>query len=611
MIDPEECEEREWLIPTGTGGYASSTICGINSRTYHGYLIVPQDPPHKRYMILSKFEDFLVYNGKEYPLSTNRYNFNVYYPNGYRYLNKAILGENFISWNYSFDNLNVIKTLIVNKGCDSISISYSSDNGIFRICPLITFRSHHVALKTRPGFFDFRTNNNTIEIRLNEKPILYFGLNGDFSLEQTEYWYYNFFYNLDYERGSNYLEDLYNPFCIVSKSNKIEINAYVLYPRKYSIMHLNRDIIRLLSTSSKDFVVKGKDWAIIAGYHWFDEWGRDTFVSMEGLLLLNGEYEIAKSIIKRYLDFEEKGLLPNGFLHNGEPIYKGVDVSLWAINAIYSFYRYSKDKAFIMKIFPKILDIIDWYWKGNGIISNNNGIIFHIGSPRTWMDAQFDGTVVTPREGAAVEVNALWYNALMIVSKLSKELGLDNTEFIEKAKVVKSAFKENFVGENGLYDYIDLNMRPSKEIRPNQIFAISLPFPVIDNEELANKILSIVENELLRPYGLSTLSRKDPLYIPFYRGDRISRDRAYHNGPIWPWLIGAYTDAKIRLEKNIIKIKNLLNEIKPLLDIAEKNNGYIQELFEDIPPYKSGGCIAQAWSVAEVYRSLNKIITFS
>ncbi|ARM75051.1 amylo-alpha-1,6-glucosidase [Acidianus manzaensis] len=610
MIDPEECEKREWIIPTRTGGYSSSTICGINSRTYHGYLIVPLNAPHSRHLILSKFEDFLIHNGNELPLSTNRYNFKVYYPNGYSYLNKFILGENFVSWEYSFENSRVYKTLTVNKGTNSITVNYDSDKGYFKICPLITFRSHHIALKERQGFFEYKeVSPNIISIKYNNTPILNFYIEGDFSLENTEYWYYNFFYKLDYDRGSNSIEDLYNPFCIISKNNTISITAYYDFFKKSNTIHLQKDILNLLSRASLDFVTKGKnDWSIIAGYHWFDEWGRDTFISLEGLLLLNAQYDIAKNIINKYLQYEDEGLLPNNFLNNGEPIYMGVDVSLWAINAIYKYYLYTKDLPFIKEIFPRLLNIVDWYWKGNKIIKNDNGLIFHYGSPRTWMDAEFDSEVVTPREGAAVEVNALWYNSLMIMDYFSNILEMNTEEFKNKAKKVKDSFNERFLTDTGLYDFIDFNYKPDNSIRPNQIFAISLPFSIIDNEN-SKKILNTVENELLRPYGLSTLSKNDKKYTPYYRGDRRSRDLAYHNGPIWPWLVGAYVDAKIKVSTDTLEVKSLINYFEPLLAIAKTNNGYVPELFEDIPPYNSGGCIAQAWSTAELLRSLKTLLS--
>ncbi|AEB94919.1 amylo-alpha-1,6-glucosidase [Metallosphaera cuprina] len=610
MIDPAECEELEWIIPTGTGGYSSSTVCGINSRTYHGLLIVPQDPPHRRYVVLSKVEDFLITDGQEYPLSTNHYTNNVFYPAGYKFLYQIERGENYITWEFTFGSSKVIKTLLVHRGYNAITLSYTSNRGVLNICPLVTFRSHHVTLKDRRPVFSYKIGQET-SLMANGIPFLNMRVRGDHSIERTEYWYYNFFYRLDYERGTNYLDDLYNPFCISTKGNRVELDFYSGNFMEEIPKRKPRDVIELLSYGARSFVVKtGDSYAIIAGYHWFDEWGRDTMISLEGILLLNGLFDQAKNILTRYFDVLYKGMMPNNFLGNSEIAYKGVDVSLWGINAVYKYFEYTNDIEFLKKIFPRMLEVVDWYWKGNGTVLNKGNLLYHTGAPRTWMDAQFNGTVVTPREGAAVEINALWYNALMIMNYFSKKLGINDPEFWDKAEKVRSAFMEKFPSEKGLYDFIGLDDKPGTETRPNQLFAVGLPFPVV-SKEVGRRVIEVVESELLRPYGLSTLSRKDKGYTPYYRGSRDSRDRAYHNGPIWPWLIGIYVDAKLNFEYDSLKLKNIINQFSPLLTLAAKEGGFIPELFEDIAPFKKGGCIAQAWSVAETLRALKNVINYS
>lgn len=611
MLDPRECEDREWVIPTGTGGYSSSTLCGINSRTYHGLLVIPQDPPHRRYMTLAKVEDFVITDGQEYPMSTNHYLNDVFYPEGYRFLDHVERGENFVRWEYLFGNSRVERTLQVHRGYDAITLSYTSQRGIFRLCPLITYRSHHVALKTVHPIFSYKILQDHILLLANGIPFLRVRIRGNYTLEKTEYWYYNFFYRLDFERGTNYLEDLYNPFCVISKGNRIDMDFYWGEFKPEQKILGSREIMDLLSSAGKSFLVRsGDDYAIIAGYHWFDEWGRDTMISMEGILLMNGLFEQAKKILLRYFNALNRGLMPNNFLGNNESAYKGVDVSLWGINAVYKYYQYTNDGEFLKRVFPRMLEVVDWYWKGNGVVVNRENLLYHVGAPRTWMDAQFDGEIVTPREGAAVEINALWYNALMIMDQISKRLGIHDDEFVEKAEKVRSSFMEKFPSEAGLYDYIGWDGKPGREIRPNQLVALALPYPVV-SKDIAMRVLEVVEMELLRPYGLSTLSKRDRGYTPFYRGDRASRDRAYHNGPIWPWLVGIYVDAKLNFEYDSIRIKNLLNQFSPLLGVAVKENGYVPELFEDIPPYKKGGCIAQAWSVAELNRAIRNIINYS
>jgi predicted glycogen debranching enzyme len=606
VLPPEECERREWLLSLRTGGYSSSTICGINSRTYHGYLVVPLNQPHKRYVMLSKFEDFLITDEGEFPISTNHYE-GTYYPDGYRYLKEFKWGRNYVRWVYEVNNVRLEKTLIAHGFENAITIEYKATDGRVKICPLITYRSHHL-VTPKSIFFDVYFQGQKARVVKDGIPFLNFLFESGINAEMTGYWYYNFFYVLDYERGSNHKEDLFNPFCVTSKDNTLIVHVYY---DKYGYEKLKEnpyDVLKLLASASTDFLVKGKEgWAIIAGYHWFNEWGRDTFISMEGILLLNGLYKLAEDITTRYLSHSERGMLPNHITPEGEPIYVGVDISLWAINTVYKIYTYSGDKEFIRRIYPKLQEIVEWYSKGNGIVYVKDNLLFHKGAPRTWMDASYNGRIVTPREGAAVEINALWYNALMVMNFFSKLLGDKQDYYVEMAEKVRNAFNEKFVASWGLYDYIDQYMIPDKSIRPNQLFALSLPFNVLP-PEMGKVMLATIENELLRPYGLSTLSMRDPRYKPIYRGDRASRDEAYHNGPIWPWLIGAYIDAKLKVESDLIKAKMLIDIFRPLLDVIKENNGYIPELFEDIPPYLAGGCIAQAWSVAEVYRGFNKVI---
>ncbi|AHC51487.1 glycogen debranching protein [Sulfolobus acidocaldarius SUSAZ] len=609
MHTPEECERKEWLLTFGTGGYSSSTICGINSRTYHGYLVVPLNPPHKRYLILSKFEDFLVLNREDFPLSTNHYS-NAYYPDGYKYLKHFHWGRNYVKWIYDVNGIIVEKLLIASQGTNGVTIKYKATDGSIKVYPLMTFRSHHLVSQPENLIFTQKVKDNLVSLyRYDGSLALNFVVENKFKLTNTGYSYYDFFYVIDYELGNNSKENLYNPFFLTSEKNELTIHAYHNSFDKSEIKETPSDIIKLLGESSLNFLVKGHEgYSIVTGYHWFDEWGRDTFISLEGILLLQGLYDQAKEIINRYLQYNNKGLLPNHITPSGEPIYLGVDVSLWAINAIYKLYSYSRDTQFIRKIYPILQDIVESYMKGNGIVYTMGEILFHRGAPRTWMDASYNGRIVTPREGAAVEINALWYNALMILDYFSKILGDSSSLYREVAEKVKRSFMERFVTNWGLYDYLTPSFTPDNTIRPNQIFAISLPFNILPIEK-GKSVMVTIEKELLRSYGLSTLSSKDPKYKPVYRGERAKRDEAYHNGLVWPWLIGAYVDAKLRYETDIVRSKLLLDTFKPLLEYAKLHNGFIPELFEDVPPYSNGGAIAQAWSVAEVYRAMNKLIS--
>lgn len=600
----EDCEEQEWLIPNGLGGYASSTKCGINSRTYHGLLVVPQQAPRRRYVVLAKVEDSILSGGKEVWLSSNRYTGAVY-PKGHTLLEKFEWSGNFVRWDYSLPVGKVRKTLQVHEGFNAITISYDTgaENSV-KVCPLITFRSHHTVKRSGFGHFNYSKGERNIAVFVNYEPMLYLSVDKEFELLDTGYWYYNFEYRLDKERGSNYIDDLYNPFCIVGKGLTITFftEPYQASPLRES----PRDPIQRLKNASLSFVVKGQNgYGIIAGYHWFGEWGRDTLISLEGILLQNELFPQAKVILERYLINSSKGLMPNFFDEAGNPFYSAVDVSLWWFMAAYKYFLYTQDIQFVFDNLEYMEDVMEWYYKGNGIVGRDKELIYHRGAPLTWMDASYDGNVVTPREGFAVEVNALWYNAMMVYDYFLKKAG-EKSEWAGRAEKMRWSFNENFVNEWGLYDLIYDDLRPDSSIRPNMLFAVSLPFPIVDRT-IASTVVDTVERYLLRPFGVSTLARTDPRYRPYYRGDRRERDEAYHNGPIWPWLIGAYVDAKLSVIDSSIGSSKLMQTLDPLVKLSYTSNGYLPELFDDVPPYKMGGCIAQAWSVAEVLRSLSRL----
>ncbi|BCU67101.1 glycogen debranching protein [Sulfolobales archaeon HS-7] len=603
-FDLSECYEQEWLITFENGGYSSSSPCGINTRTYHGYLVLPQNSAENRYVFLSKVEDFIV-GDEPLPLSTNEY-LGAVYPQGYKFLDSFDWESNYVEWNYSFPEGKVRKRLIVDTKSATVSLEYGVEGDWkLRICPLITFRSHHTVKPSGFTYFTYKKENNLLTI-FREQTIKFLNIHvqGNFNMEDTGYWYYNMLYRKDKENGNNYLDNVFNPFCIEISRN----STITFFTNKYKLIEIKKkpmDPLSLLRQAALSFIVKDTNYSIIAGYHWFGEWGRDSLISLEGIALLNSQFEVAKNVLERYIANSNRGLLPNSFDSEGNPTYRGVDVSLWWFIAAYKYYQYSHDLEFIRKNLPLMQDVIENYIKGNGVVKFRNGLIEHIGAPRTWMDAEFEGNVYTPREGFAVEINALWYNALRIFDYFYYLVNKTQI-YTEISQKTFAKFNELFESDWGLYDYLTSNLKGDTSVRPNQIFAVSLPFLVV-TERLGKKILYNIEKFLLRPYGLSTLNANDPKYRPVYEGDRKSRDAAYHNGPIWPWLIGGYIEAKIKLENDEIQTKQLMSRLETLIKYAYKNNGYIPELFDDVPPYRPRGCIAQAWSVAEVLRSIDLI----
>jgi glycogen debranching enzyme, archaeal type, putative len=599
----EACSD-EWLLTFGTGGYASSTFCGYNARTYHGLLVAPTNPPHRRFLLLSKIEESLIY-GDEIPFSTNRYVPNVTHPKGYEYIQSFTWGRNYVSWRYSVEGVTVAKEVVACQGVDCVIVRYSAEKGRLKLCPLVGYRSHHDVMRRGQYYFETSFKGKEILVLRDGTPHLRVSYSNGRPYT-SGYWYYNFQYDVDRSLGNHYVEDLFNPFCIEAEGS-VELVFYPKRPGYAEKVESPQDEISLLREATRAFVVKGKEgYAIIAGYHWFDEWGRDTFISMEGLLLLDGGFEQAKSIFRRYLSYCNEGLLPNHITPGGEPFYLGVDVTLWAVNALYKYFLKSKDKDFVREALRAIEDCLWYYVRGTRVLYWKDGLLYHSGAPRTWMDASFDGTVVTPREGAAVDVNALLYNALMAFNDMRESLGDEPVEeFSSRAGRLKSAFAEAFTAPWGLYDYISPEGVPDQSVRPNMLFAYSLPFPV-GPEEMVNVVKNTVEAELLRPYGLSTLSRRDPKYRPTWRGPRAERDLAYHNGVIWPWLLRAYVDFVLRYFRE--EALELLHYLYPLIETVKSRNGFLPELFEDVPPYRPAGAFAQAWSVAEVYRALRALL---
>ncbi|BBD71802.1 glycogen debranching protein [Sulfodiicoccus acidiphilus] len=608
-MDLDDCLSSEWILPNGLGGYSSSTPCGINTRTYHGLLVSATLPPQGRRVVLSKLEEWIYDGEQEFPMSSNTYP-DIIYPQGHVYLDTFEWGSNYVKWIYRFPNCSIVKVLIPHVRENAVTVKYRVEGKCeVKILPLVTDRSHH--LTRRSGFATFVTKSEGQEIvvREGDRELLRVWSDKAYAMQRTGFWYYNFNYIKDRELGNNYVDDLYNPVAIKFTSRQFELGFGTVRSSPPDLEYTPDTVLGKMRRAALDFLVKGsRGPAIIAGYHWFGEWGRDTMIAMEGILLMNGLFTEAREILQRYIDFSFRGFLPNQFReYDGEPIYRGVDVTLWAINSVYSYYNYTHDKEFVIKNLDKLIEAIEWYLKGNGVVRTHNGLLFHRGAPLTWMDAQYNGRTVTPREGAAVEVNALLYNSLRVIGKLSEEIGREPI-FLDEAEKLREAFNNNFVGEHGLYDYIDEEMRPNTSLRPNQIFAASLPFKVVE-EDTSRKIVEVIERELLRPFGLSTLSRSDPQYKPIYAGNRVSRDEAYHNGPIWPWLLGAYVDAKIDIEKDPVNIKSLIAYFEPLTSYARANRGFVPELFNDVAPYRQGGCIAQAWSVAEVLRGLSRLLS--
>jgi predicted glycogen debranching enzyme len=369
----------------------------------------------------------------------------------------------------------------------------------------------------------------------------------------------------------------------------------------------------ILATSM--FTVKAinsKQNSVIAGYHWFGTWGRDTFISLPGLMLVTGRFENARQVFLTFKNQCKNGLIPNFFPDKtGQPAYNTVDATLWYVNAVLQYLKYTGDFRFVQeKLWETLKTTIENYARGTAfnIHVDSDGLLYH-GSQLTWMDAAIDGQPTTPRAGKAVEVQALWYNALKIMELLANKFKeKDKAErYADMAEKTRKSFVEKFWNpeKNYLFDVISEHGEDDS-LRPNQIIAVALDFTMLDNVK-NEKIVDVVHQELLTPYGLRTLARNDPKYAGIYAGDRRSRDNAYHNGTVWPWLLGPFIPAFLKTKGSVDYRREyaLKNFLLPLFTEQSLKAGLrtISEIFDGEPPHTPRGCIAQAWSVAEPFRT--------
>ena len=636
--DLAESSRREWLETNGIGGFASSTIIDLNTRRYHGLLTAATKPPVGRMVLLSKLEDTLVIGDTRYELSSNQYS-GAIHPTGHLYLDSFRL-DPFPVFTYRVEEIEIEKSVFLIHGENTVVIQYDLYGDLvgsecrLEIRPLIAFRDYHNTTHANDAIRrDVEAHPGMAAVTpYAGLPTLNFAHNAD-SLDASGFWFYNFEYERERERGLDYREDLYSPFllrfdlaktaypAIIASTGHHEVaEAQVLREKE---IERRRKIVaaapagdaftQLLTAAADQFVVaRGEHKTVIAGYPWFGDWGRDTMISLPGLTLVTGRYEEARNILRAFARSIDHGMLPNRFPEAGEaPEYNTVDATLWMFHAVFEFLRYTGDYDFVRtELYEALADIVAWHQLGTryGIRVDPGDGLLRAGEPGvqlTWMDAKVSDWVVTPREGKPVEIQALWYNALRVMERLATGFG-DRDQAAHYA-VLAERGRERFVeifwneADGCLYDVVRDSGRDGS-IRPNQIFAVSLPHSMLPNDK-AFRVLEVVERELLTPYGLRTLSPRGPNYRGRYGGDPYARDSAYHQGTVWPWLLGPFLTAYVKLHGGEAR-ERAGKFLEPLrAHLWQAGLGQISEVFDGDPPHHPGGCIAQAWSVAEILRT--------
>lgn len=637
----------EWIETNGLGGWASSTIMGCNTRRYHGLLIAATKPPAERMALVSKLDETFIINNERFELSTNDYG-NVVHPKGYQFIT-AFEKNLFPVWKYEVNGIGLKKTIAMVHNENTTLVLYevtkASTAFILELLPLISTRFYHALQHSANNIFWDATFENFVfkTLPYNGAPDIFISIPGATYLHHPQ-WFYNFNYSVEKYRGLDFTEDLFNHGIfsvelkegdklgiIISTENPFEKNAFDLFEKEKSrkkslLININDETTQQLTLAADQFIVKRDEElkTVIAGYHWFTDWGRDTMIALPGLCLSTGRFDDAKKIIMAFAKTVSMGMLPNRFQDNDEPPeYNNVDGTLWYFIAIKKYLDVTKDKVFVLnEILPVLKEIIDWHFKGTryNIHVDDDGLLYagEKGQQLTWMDARIGDWVVTPRMGKPVEIQALWYNAQNIFAMLLELNNQKNDAALVhiNAEKTRMSFIEKFWFEKGnyLYDVIDENGKPDTTLRPNQLFAISLPFALIEGEK-AKSILKIAEEKLYTPVGLRSLPADDEHYVPVYGGNAFQRDSSYHQGTVWSWLLGAYVDAIMSEtshqtgEAEFIGLDGLSGKEKAqkiIRDFSYHLNeacvGSVSEIFDAENPHYPRGCIAQAWSVGEILR---------
>jgi predicted glycogen debranching enzyme len=641
-------ETKEWLVTNGIGGFASGTVSGVLTRRYHGLLIAALAPPLKRTLLLTKLDETVQYLDRTFPLFTNRWQDGNVEPQGYLNIEKFHLEGTIPVWTFACGDALLEKRIWMPVGANRTYISYTliraTTSVRLSLKALVNYRDYHGNSYGNNWFPQVNLVEDGVCIAASNDAVPFYILAKNSHIYLQKDWYVGFSLAAEKERGLNPQEDHFHPatfnailnvgefFTVVAGTKKdpqldglIALESRRQYDRQllerwYSNSSLptknTPKWIEQLVLAADQFIVNrplldvpdGK--TIIAGYHWFGDWGRDTMISLSGLTISTGRPEVAGTIIRTFARYLSQGMLPNLFPDAGqEPEYNTVDAILWYFEAIRAYLEVTKDSKLLQDIFPLLTEVIDWHRRGTryNIHLDSDGLIYagETGVQLTWMDAKVGDWVVTPRIGKPIEINALWYNALVIMTDLAKKLGRSPTLYAEMAAKTRTGFQRFWQPKAGYcYDVIDTLSGDDLSLRPNQIFAVSLPSNnaknLLDSSQ-QKAVVDTVAQSLLTSYGLRSLAIKDAQYRGKYGGNVRQRDGAYHQGTVWAWLIGHFVQAHLKVYRDPTIAKTFLAPMEQHLEAA--GIGSISEIFDGDIPIEPKGCIAQAWSVAEVLRA--------
>lgn len=611
--DFSQSSRLEWLLTNGIGGYAMGTVCGANTRRYHGHLIAAANPPTSRVLLLSALEAYAVVRGRAYGVSTNQYS-GAIHPQGYMLLKSFSVGDH-AEWVFELPNTTLRKRLAIHNGMNASTVAYTnmgSEQIELSLRPLVCHKPHHEnfdASDYYPEFLLQPTGKTVLSHRGQTLTLSH----PDCHTTPNSGWYYRFEHVRESERGLNARDDLFCPVELSYTLNPGEeavltasLNLESVEPWTFSEISEPESPHDQLRRAAKYFVVKTENRStIMAGYPWFVDWGRDTMIALPGLCLCNDDFDAAEEILRSSAKHLDRGLIPNFFdEETGEPRYNSADATLWFANAIYEFLSRKWTREFAIECLAWLREIIEWHHKGtwHGIkVDPSDGLLTQgtHETQLTWMDVKIGDWAATPRHGKPVEVNGLWVNALRVAEWLCEKLQQDGLDYKLKADQAEASFTEKF-WRGTAHHYLDTADPDDGSLRPNQVIALSLPFSPAKKEH-AIAALDVVQDQLLTPKGLRSLGPKEPGYVGRYEGTLQSRDAAYHQGTVWPWLIGPYVAAILKWKGDRDEAQQIIDRAAQLLH--EGGIGGVAEVYDGDGTQRPDGCLWQAWSTAEILRA--------
>ncbi len=661
VASAENSTNHEWLVTNGIGGFASGTLSGVLTRRYHGLLVAALQPPLGRTLLVSKLDETATYDTQSYPLFTNSWSAGSYFTDGHKLIDSFHLDGTSPVWRYAVGDALLEKRLWMQQGANTTYVTYTLLRGRAPLTlsakVIVNYRDYHGSTSAGDWEMEIDGTPNGLRIQARDDAAPYYLLSANGRLRRHHAWYRNYHLAVEAYRGQPEREDHLLAAEFMTTLEAGESATLVLSAEPAPILdgetawasqkaHERRilesttianvaqesaestspspssssvsqqaeteRLNHLLLAADQFIVARATDAdpdgrTIIAGYPWFGDWGRDTMIALPGLTLATGRFGIAAKILRTFARFVDRGMLPNRFPDdNEEPEYNTVDATLWYFEAIRAYHAATGDFELVRELFPVLQSIITAHREGTRYRIKQDpadGLIYsgEEGVQLTWMDAKVDGWVVTPRTGKAVEINALWYNALCIMDDFARLLGENAATYRNMAAKVRQGFAKFWNEEAGFcYDVIGGPNFSVADLRPNQLFAVSLKYSPLSAER-QKQVVDACARHLLTPHGLRSLGPDEVDYVGVYGGDRYTRDGSYHQGTTWGWLIGPFVSAHLRVYDNP---QQAISFLSPLINhLEEACVGSMSEIFDGNAPYTARGAFAQAWTVAEVLRT--------